>query len=202
MVTDASRRIPKAVLFVVATGSYRIDHPSPCTSSLACRMTRASTAAGWSAWTTAYRPATATITIATKATACTRSLGLRATPRPPSDVREDWTGPFGVKDHFTEPSSEFRATTRPGPPKAPPPTKTVPPRTAGDEIPASTEACQTSAPVLRFNAYTIPSFAVAIRFGPRTAGEAATDPPVGKNHRSVPMTASSERMPYGAWKEI
>src|SRR5438552_10068656 len=82
---DASRRIPKAVLFVVATGSYRIDHPSPCTSSLACRMTRASTAAGWSAWTTAYRPATATITIATKATACTRSLGLRATPRPPSD---------------------------------------------------------------------------------------------------------------------
>src|SRR5437773_10386552 len=48
-------------------------------------MTRASMAGGWSAWTTAYRPATATITIATKATAFTRSLSLRATPRPPSD---------------------------------------------------------------------------------------------------------------------
>src|SRR5438046_7767152 len=85
MVSDASRRIPNALLLVVATGAYRIDRPSPCTSSRACRMTRASTAAGWSAWTTAYRPATATITIATKATACTRSLSLRATPRPPSD---------------------------------------------------------------------------------------------------------------------
>src|SRR5207253_11494946 len=48
-------------------------------------MTRASMAGGWSAWTTAYRPTTATITIATKATACTRSLSLRATLRHPSD---------------------------------------------------------------------------------------------------------------------
>src|SRR5438445_12211245 len=124
------------------------------------------------------------------------------TTMPPAYVREDWTGPFGVKDHFTEPSSEFKATTRPGPPKAPPPTKTVPPKIAGDEIPASTEACQRRDPVLRFNAYTIPSLAVAIRFGPRTAGEAPTDPRVGKNHRAVPVTAASERSPYGALDEF
>src|SRR5207247_10170470 len=121
----------------------------------------------------------------------------KATLRPVYD-REDCDVPVGVKEHVTAPASEFRATPRPGPPKAPPPTKTVPPRTAVDEIPASTDACETSAPVLRFNAYTIPSFAVAIRFGPRTAGEAAPDPPVGKNQRSVPVPATSERLPYGA----
>jgi len=74
-----------------------------------------------------------------------------------------------------------------GPPKAASADEDVPPRTRGDEIPASTEACQTSAPGAPVQRVYDSILAVAIRFGPRTAGEAATDPRVGKNHRSVPV---------------
>src|SRR2546430_17548244 len=112
---------------------------------------------------------------------------------------EDWTGPLGVKDHFTEPSLAFRATTRPGPPKAPPPTNTVFAKTDGDEIPASTEAFHARAPVLRFSEYTFPSLAGAITFGPETAGEAATEPAVGENQQPFPVTATWERAPYGGF---
>src|SRR5207249_4629937 len=40
---------------------------------------------------------------------------------PDASVRDDWTGPFGVKLHFRDPEAPESATTRPGLPNAPPP---------------------------------------------------------------------------------
>src|SRR5437667_131767 len=77
-----------------------------------------------------------------------------------------------------------------------PPT-VVRPETAGDGHPASTATGQAMDPGVRFKAYTFPSVAGAITFGPRSAGEAAPEPPVGTTHRSCPETASRARTPYG-----
>src|SRR2546426_12232253 len=107
------------------------------------------------------------------------------------------TGPFGANDHRRAPVVTSRATTRPFPPNAPPPTNTTPRETAGDEIPASTEACQSSVPVARSTAYTLPSFEGAMSRCPAMAGDAATEPAVGKNQFSSPVAAFKARTPYG-----
>src|SRR5713101_6558443 len=105
------------------------------------------------------------------------------------------TGPFAAKDHFVEPLAASKAIILPGVPKAPPPTKTVPPNTAAEEMPASTATSQTELPVARSKAYTRPSFDGTTRFAPTTVGEAATEPRVGKNQRVRPVAASSARTP-------
>src|SRR5713226_4833581 len=110
---------------------------------------------------------------------------------------EACTGPFGTKDHRRAPVVTSRATRRPFPPNEPPPTNAVLPEMAGDEIPASTEACQSSVPVSRSMAYTLPSFEGAISRGPARAGDAATEPAVGKNQFSSPLVAFRARIPYG-----
>src|SRR2546426_10110018 len=107
------------------------------------------------------------------------------------------TGPFGANDHRRTPVVTSRATTRPFPPNAPPPTNTMPPETAGEEIPASTWACQASVPGARLMAYTLPSFDGAMSRGPATAGDAATEPAVGKNQFSSPVVEFRARTPYG-----
>src|SRR3989442_2878651 len=73
----------------------------------------------------------------------------------------------------------------------------MPPETAGEEIPASTRACQMSVPVARLMAYTLPSLDGAMSRGPAMAGDAATEPAVGKNQFSSPVAAFSARTPYG-----
>src|SRR5881296_2174937 len=95
---------------------------------------------------------------------------------PSAYVIDACTGPFGANDHRRTPVVTSRATTRPFPPNAPPPTNTVAPETAGEEIPASTWACQASVPVARLMAYTLPSFEGAMSRGPAMAGDAATEP--------------------------
>src|SRR6266705_2820564 len=112
-------------------------------------------------------------------------------------VIEACTGPFGANDHRRVPDVTSRATTRPFPPNAPPPTNTVSPWTAGDEIPASTSAFQSSVPLARSMAYTFPSFEGATSRGPAMAGDAATEPAVGKNQFSSPDVAFRARTPYG-----
>ena len=77
------------------------------------------------------------------------------------------------------------------------PTNTMPPETAGEEIPASTRACHMSVPVARLMAYTLPSLDGAMSRGPAMAGDAATEPAVGKNQVSSPVAAFSARTPYG-----
>src|ERR1700704_2826487 len=104
------------------------------------------------------------------------------------------TGPFAANDHFVEPLAASKAVTLPTLPNAPPPTKTVPPATAAEEIPASTRASQTRLPVARSKAYTLPSFEGTTRFEPEMAGEAAMDPRVGKNQRVPPVAASRARI--------
>src|SRR5436853_7556273 len=108
---------------------------------------------------------------------------------------EDCTGPFAAKDHFVDPLAASRAVTLPGLPKAPPPTKRVPPRTAAEEMPASTRASHTRVPVDRSKAYTYPSFEGTTRFAPTTVGDAATEPRIAKNHRVCPDAASRARTP-------
>src|SRR3989441_12945953 len=76
----------------------------------------------------------------------------------------------------------------------------MPPETAGEEIPASTRACHMSVPVARLMAYTLPSFEGAMSRGPAMAGDAATEPAVGKNQFSSPVVAFSARTPYGGSK--
>ena len=110
------------------------------------------------------------------------------------------TGPFGANDQRRVPVVASRATTRPFPPNAPPPTNTVAPEIAGEEIPASTRACQMSVPVARLMAYTLPSFEGAMSRGPTIAGDAATEPAVGKNQFSSPVAAFKARTPYGGSK--
>src|SRR3989442_1556461 len=124
--------------------------------------------------------------------ACCRSLNLRAMAWPPSERERDEDG-----DHRGDPDATSRATGRPFPPSAPPPTNTVSPWTAGDEIPASTSACQSSVPVARSMGYTFPSFAGAMSRGPAMAGDAATEPAVGKNQFSSPVVTLRARTPYG-----
>src|SRR5437867_10911385 len=119
------------------------------------------------------------------------------TTLPSAWVIDACTGPFGANDHRRAADVTSRATTRPFPPNAPPPTNTVSPWTAGDEIPASTSACQSSFPVARSMAYTFPSFAGAMSRGPAMAGDAATEPAVGKNQFSSPVVALRARTPYG-----
>src|SRR3989442_6181432 len=89
------------------------------------------------------------------------------------------TGPLAVTDPSAEPVPRSKAHTRPPPPNAPPPTNTVPSATAGDEMPAPTEAVQSSVPLARSIAYTFPSFEGARTRGPAIAGDAATEPAVG-----------------------
>src|SRR5207247_397590 len=105
------------------------------------------------------------------------------------------TGPFGVYDQRRVPVAASSATTCPVVPKEPPPTITESPTTAGEDTPASTAVSQARVPVARSIAYTLPSLDGAMSREPAMAGDAATEPPVSKNHRSAPVEPSRARTP-------
>ena len=98
---------------------------------------------------------------------------------PPATVMDACTGPFGAKDHFGDPVATSNAQTRPLPPKELPPTNTVLPESAGDEMPESTKAFQSSIPEAPSIAYTSPCFEGTITREPAMTGDAATEPAVG-----------------------